>query len=202
MTFAPQYVRCVLNENFEDAKRLFLTPLLSVHYAHLVMLRSGDCLGRRCARPARGARRDPAKRGGPGRLRRGLRGPLLLRGAAAGRAVRGGGGRAAAHGAQPQRHRHDDVPDGAAPARAVAARRHARPPRALIGVAARHLDTLIPLHTHTQPAQPSTVAHYLLAVIEQLERDAPRLRPPTRPRTAARSAPARSPGPGSRSTVT
>ncbi len=30
-------------------------------------------------------------------------------------------------------------------------------------------------HTHTQPAQPTTVAHYLLAVIEQLERDAVRL---------------------------
>jgi argininosuccinate lyase len=31
-------------------------------------------------------------------------------------------------------------------------------------------------HTHTQPAQPSTIAHYLLGVIEQLERDAVRLR--------------------------
>ena len=31
-------------------------------------------------------------------------------------------------------------------------------------------------HTHTQPAQPTTIAHYLLAVIEQLERDAVRLR--------------------------
>ena len=30
--------------------------------------------------------------------------------------------------------------------------------------------------THTQPAQPTTIAHYLLAVIEQLERDAVRLR--------------------------
>jgi argininosuccinate lyase len=32
------------------------------------------------------------------------------------------------------------------------------------------------VHTHTQPAQPTTVAHYLLAVVEQLERDAVRLR--------------------------
>jgi argininosuccinate lyase len=31
-------------------------------------------------------------------------------------------------------------------------------------------------HTHTQPAQPSTIAHYLLAVIEQLERDTVRLK--------------------------
>src|SRR6185312_2234758 len=31
-------------------------------------------------------------------------------------------------------------------------------------------------HTHTQPAQPSTMAHYLLAVLEQLERDGVRLK--------------------------
>jgi argininosuccinate lyase len=47
---------------------------------------------------------------------------------------------------------------------------------ALIELAGKHRDTILALHTHTQPAQPSTVAHYLLAVIEQLERDARRLR--------------------------
>jgi argininosuccinate lyase len=43
-------------------------------------------------------------------------------------------------------------------------------------IASAHRDTIFPAHTHTQPAQPSTLAHYLLAVIEQLERDAVRLR--------------------------
>lgn len=38
MKFAPEYVSCVLEENFEDARRLFLSPLLAIHYAHLVML--------------------------------------------------------------------------------------------------------------------------------------------------------------------
>ena len=38
MRFAPEYVAYVLNQNFEDAKQLFLSPLLSIHYAHLVML--------------------------------------------------------------------------------------------------------------------------------------------------------------------
>ena len=38
MRFAPEYVKCVLNENFEDAKALFLVPLMRIHYAHLVML--------------------------------------------------------------------------------------------------------------------------------------------------------------------
>ena len=32
------------------------------------------------------------------------------------------------------------------------------------------------VHTHTQRAQPTTVAHYLLAVVDQLERDATRLK--------------------------
>ncbi len=36
--FAPEYVKFVLNENFEDAKSLFLAPLMAIHYAHLVML--------------------------------------------------------------------------------------------------------------------------------------------------------------------
>ena len=40
MKFAPEYVTYVLNENFEDAKELFLSPLIAIHYAHLVMLAS------------------------------------------------------------------------------------------------------------------------------------------------------------------
>ncbi|MGH7465907.1 MAG: argininosuccinate lyase, partial [Longimicrobiales bacterium] len=48
--------------------------------------------------------------------------------------------------------------------------------RVLLDLAARHREDVFPAHTHTQPAQPSTIAHYLLAVIEQLERDAVRLR--------------------------
>src|SRR5690348_11216664 len=38
MRFDPEYVRCVLRENFEDAKALFLSPLIDIHYAHLIML--------------------------------------------------------------------------------------------------------------------------------------------------------------------
>ncbi len=45
----------------------------------------------------------------------------------------------------------------------------------LLDVAEKHRATVMAVHTHTQPAQPTTVAHYLLAVIEQLERDAVRL---------------------------
>ncbi len=38
MRFAPEYVTYVLNENFEDAKTLLLSPMMAINYAHLVML--------------------------------------------------------------------------------------------------------------------------------------------------------------------
>jgi hypothetical protein len=38
MRFAQEYVTNVLNENFEDAKALLLSPMMAVNYAHRVML--------------------------------------------------------------------------------------------------------------------------------------------------------------------
>jgi len=48
--------------------------------------------------------------------------------------------------------------------------------RSLAALADAHRETIFAVHTHTQRAQPTTVAHYLLAVIEQLERDTARLK--------------------------
>ncbi|HLV01725.1 MAG TPA: argininosuccinate lyase [Acidobacteriota bacterium] len=45
----------------------------------------------------------------------------------------------------------------------------------LLDIAERETETILPMHTHTQPAQPSTVAHYLHSFIEHLERDHLRL---------------------------
>lgn len=47
--------------------------------------------------------------------------------------------------------------------------------RTLIDVAGQHTESLMPGITHTQPAQPTTLAHYLLGVIAPLERDFTRL---------------------------
>src|ERR1051325_12100314 len=47
--------------------------------------------------------------------------------------------------------------------------------KSLLDTADRQRETILAVHTHTQRAQPTTVAHYLLAVVEQLERDAGRL---------------------------
>ena len=38
-----------------------------------------------------------------------------------------------------------------------------------------HVETLMPGHTHTQPAQPTTLGHFLAATAEALERDAVRV---------------------------
>src|SRR5262245_63036402 len=55
MRFAPEYIAYVLNENFEDAKRLFLSPLMAIHYAHLVMLADRTIVGPADARHMREA---------------------------------------------------------------------------------------------------------------------------------------------------
>ena len=47
---------------------------------------------------------------------------------------------------------------------------------ALLDLADEHRETLMPGYTHLQRAQPITFAHYLLAQLEALERDAQRLR--------------------------
>lgn len=48
--------------------------------------------------------------------------------------------------------------------------------KVLLDLAAQHHDTLMPAYTHTQPAQPTTLAHYLLAMAENVGRDVRRLR--------------------------
>jgi argininosuccinate lyase len=45
----------------------------------------------------------------------------------------------------------------------------------LVDLAWQHRAALIPAYTHNQPAQPTTLGHYLMAFIEILERDSERL---------------------------
>src|SRR5947208_1435938 len=53
MRFAPEYVSCVLNENFEDAKTLLLSPMMAINYAHLVMLDAQGIVPREAAHQLR-----------------------------------------------------------------------------------------------------------------------------------------------------
>ncbi|MDF0726324.1 argininosuccinate lyase [Cytobacillus sp. S13-E01] len=41
----------------------------------------------------------------------------------------------------------------------------------LLKIADEHKDTIIPAYTHNQQAQPTTLAHYIIAVVHHLERD-------------------------------
>ena len=177
MKFAPEYVTYVLNENFEDAKALLLSPMMAINYAHLVMLAEQGIVSAQDAHTLRTAldsvSQDEIRQVGYDGTYEDLF-FYVERSSARPAATRRG--RAAAHRALTQRHGHDHVPD------------HQRElvlgllggtfelRRSLLDLIDRHRDTILVLHTHTQRAQPSTVAHYLLAVVEQLERDGVRLK--------------------------
>ena len=196
----PEYVTYVLNENFEDAKALFLSPLMAIHYAHLVMLADA---GHRLAPTtrARSATRSTASRTTRSATSTydGTYEDLFfyierLIVEACGEDVAG-----RLHTARSRndidmtmyRMRQREFILGLLDATLDAARGRCST------LADRHRDTIFAAHTHTQPAQPTTVAHYLLAVIEQLERDAVAAAGgATSAPTAIRSAPARSPAPG------
>ena len=176
MSFAPEYVRYVLDDNFEDAKALFLSPLMAIHRAHLVMLArtgivsAGDAARIRDALDAisvpevRAAAYDGSCEDLFFYVER-----LLLR--ACGDEVAG-----RLHTARSRNdidmtmYRMRQREWMLALVEATLALRES-----LLAVAGRHGESVMAAHTHTQPAQPTTVAHYLLAVIEQLERDTRRL---------------------------
>ena len=177
MVFSQEYVRLVLNENFEDAKALFLEPLMAINYAHLVML----------------VERGIVSRDEGHAIRQALDGISLadVRQAAydgscedlffyVERLVARGCGDDTAGRLHTARSRNDidmtmyrmlqrNLVLGLVD-RVLALR------EVLLALAGRHRTSVFAAHTHTQPAQPSTIAHYLLAVIEQLERDVTRLR--------------------------
>jgi argininosuccinate lyase len=176
MRFAPEYITNVLNENFEDAKALLLSPLVAIHYAHLVMLAERGIVSPGDAHTLRvgldSISQDDVRRSTFDESCEDLffyLDRLIID--ACGEDVAG-----RLHTARSRndidmtmyRMRQRELVLGLA-----AASFELR--RSLLDLAGRHRDTIVAVHTHTQRAQPTTVAHYMLAVIEQLERDAVRL---------------------------
>ena len=177
MKFSPDYVRLVLDENFEDAKAQLLEPLMAIEYAHLVMLADQKIVTREEAASIRRAL-DAISLEGIRKVKYdGTCEDLFFY---IERLVVAGCGEDAAGRLHTARSRNDidmtmyrmsqrqlilAVIEGTLALR-----------RALIPLTDRYRDAVFAAHTHTQPAQPSTVAHYLQAVIEQLERDAVRLK--------------------------
>ena len=177
MRFAPEYVAFVLNENFEDAKAQFLAPLMAVHYAHLVMLTERGIVPRDDARQIRAAldavRLDDVRQA---RYDGSCEDLFFF----VERMVMNACGDDVAGKLHTARSRNDidmtmyrmqqrelllGIVAGVLRLRGV-----------LVDLADAHRDVVFAAHTHTQPAQPTTIAHYLLAVVEQLERDTARLR--------------------------
>jgi argininosuccinate lyase len=177
MKFAPEYITYVLNENFEDAKALFLSPLMAIHYAHLIMLAEQGIVSREHARQLRDALDSISQQD----VRRvpydGTCEDLFFY---VERLIVAASDEDTAGRLHTARSRNDiDMTMYRMRQREfilglIAAAIELR--QALAEVAERHRESIFTMHTHTQPAQPTTIAHYLLAVIEQLERDTTRLR--------------------------
>jgi argininosuccinate lyase len=176
MKFSPEYVRTVLNDIFEDQKTLFLDALMEINYAHLVMLTDQGIIARDEARGIRAAL-DGLDLAAIRRVEYdGTYEDLFFY---VEQRITDAAGTDAAGRLHTARSRNDmdmtmyrmqqrgwllDVAAGALALR-----------RVLLALASRHRETVFPAHTHTQPAQPTTIAHYLLAKIEELERDTLRL---------------------------
>jgi argininosuccinate lyase len=177
MSFAPEYVACVLNENFEDGKELFLEPLMAIHEAHLVMLADRGIVAARDAHALSAALASISLEEVRAIAFDGSAEDLFF---LVDRLMIERCGEQVAGRLHTARSRNDvdmtmyrmrqrgwvlALLDAAVELR-----------RVLIELADRHRETVLAVHTHTQRAQPTTVAHYLLAVIEQLERDGVRLK--------------------------
>ena len=176
MKFAPEYVTHVLNENFEDAKELLLSPLMAINYAHLVMLAEQGIISAPEARALRDAldgislekvrevRYDGTYEDLFFYIERLIDQACGVDVAGRLHTARSRNDLAMTMYRMRQREFIAGLGDATLNLRA-----------ALLALAQRHTETIYGAHTHTQPAQPTTIAHYLLAIIEQLERDTVRL---------------------------
>ena len=200
MSFAPEYVTYVLNENFEDAKSLLLAPMIAIDYAHLVMLDAQGIIPREAAHAIRVALDGVSLDAIRDVKYDGTYEDLFFY---VERLIADACGDDVAGRLHTARSRNDiDMTMYRMRQREfilglLAATFTLR--AALLDLAGRHRETILAVHTHTQRAQPTTVAHYLLAAIEQLERDAVRLKGAYDRTNRNPLAPARSPAPASRS---
>lgn len=177
MRFAAEYIENVLSENFEDFKKFFFSALMDIHYAHLVMLNETNIINSNDARELVSGL-DQIK---PDKLEN-----LIFDGTYEDffyyieTLLEKSCGAEIAGKLHTARSRNDiDVTlyrlrwrtDLVKLQEAVVDLR-----RTLLDVAYRERETIFPMYTHTQAAQPSTLAHYFLGILEHLERDSNRLK--------------------------
>jgi argininosuccinate lyase len=174
---APVYRDTVLAPVFADAKRYFLEPLLKIEYAHTLMLaRQGimpEAEAAQCIRALDGLDRQEIIAAEYDGSFEDLFFYLEKKFAAAcGEEVAG-----KMHTARSRndidltmyrmvlRGRLFELHDALLALRGL-----------LVDLASQHRGALMPAYTHNQPAQPTTLGHYLMAYIEVLERDTERVR--------------------------
>jgi argininosuccinate lyase len=171
------YAETVLTANFDDAKRYFLSALMHIHYAHTLMLERQKIISREDARACLRAldavdREEIAQAKYDGKFEDLFFYIEEKLAKSIGADVAG-----RMHTA---RSRNDidltlyRMCVRVEVLKTAAAVLDAR--EALLDLAAANIDTIMPAYTHTQPAQPSTFAHYLLAATEFFGRDFERLK--------------------------
>jgi argininosuccinate lyase len=173
---APIYAETVLIHNFDDAKKYFLGALLEIHFAHTRMLAGCGLLTReeecKLLAALHGLDRNRIAAGQFDGTSEDLF--FFIEGL-----LEESAGRELAGKMHTARSRNDiavTLYRMAARREILATARSLAELRAvLLKLAAAHVLTVMPAHTHTQPAQPTTLAHYLLAAVEFLARDSARL---------------------------
>jgi argininosuccinate lyase len=173
---SPVYRRTVLEKIFRDAKRYFLEPLLAVQFAHTLMLAKQKIIpadgAARCLRALeklnieeiRRAPYDPGVEDLYFFIEKKLTDLCGAENA----------------GLMPTARSRNDVDmtmyrmvlrsHVLAVSRSLLALR-----QVLVNLAWSHRASLVPAYTHQQPAQPTTLGHYLMAAVEWMERDIERL---------------------------
>jgi len=173
---AAVYAETVLEPNFRDTQRLFRDALLELHYAHTLMLAKQDIISigtaRRCIEAL--DRLDRASLAAA--VYDGETEDLFFHIEARLAALAGSANSGYMHIARSRNDIAITLYRMCVRREILAIVSQLTAVRAtLLSLARQHLATLMPAYTHTQPAQPITFAHYLLAVIELMGRDVRRL---------------------------
>ena len=172
----PLYDKYVLKPFYEDAKKYYYGPMLAANRAHVVMLRRCDIISRENAAALLDALSQVEAMGVAELTYRSGVEDLFF--AMEGRLIELAG---SAHGGNLQlaRSRNDLgyalTRLALRPLLLTAAADLLSLRESLLGFARAHLETLMPGYTHTQPAQPTTMAHYIAGALAFLQRDTARL---------------------------
>ncbi|QEE28647.1 argininosuccinate lyase [Terriglobus albidus] len=167
----------VLSHVFQDAKRLFLPAMLEIDYAHVLMLAEQQIISRKTASNCfQGLKALPLQEIAAAKYDGSVEDLFFL----VERKLAELCGEEDAGRIHTARSRNDldmtmyrmvlrgrllEVAEACLALRSV-----------LLRLAGEYRSALIPAYTHNQPAQPTTMGHYLMAIIEVLERDTERLR--------------------------